>query len=121
MSGHDLKIKRAINTDPGETDEERHRSRAALDAALTAATGSQQIGFEDVVAFPAATPTRLVSIAVEDVLGITDQINVPGTATEHSNWRRRWSVSLEELASDQRLRHMAALLARAGRGSVSEA
>ena len=89
-------------------------------AALAAATGNAEPNFDDVVAFLAATPTRLVSIAVEDVLAMTDQVNVPGTVTEHPNWRRRWPVTLEELAGDQRLRRIAALLSRAGRGSMPE-
>jgi 4-alpha-glucanotransferase len=120
MSAHDLKTKRAIGVDPGETDDERAGARTALNAALAAATGSQQPGFEDVVAFLAATPTRLVSIAIEDVLAIEDQVNVPGTMAEHPNWRRRWPVALEELGSDQRLSRIAATLSRAGRGSKLE-
>ena len=120
MSSHDLRIKHAINVDPGETEHDRHNSRVTLCTALAAATGSPRIGFEDVAAFLAATPTRLVSIAIEDVLAVEDQVNVPGTVTEHPNWRRRWPVELEELASDQRLRRIAATLSRAGRGSVPE-
>ena len=84
MSGHDLKTKRAIGVDPGETDDERHHSRVTLCAALAAATGRQQIGFEEVAAFLAATPTRLVSVAVEDVLALEDQVNVPGTVDRTS-------------------------------------
>ena len=116
MTSHDLRIKHAINVDPGETEDDRHNSRVTLCSALAAATGSQRIGFEDVAAFLGATPTRLVSIAIEDVLGMEDQVNVPGTVTEHPNWRQRWPVLLEELSSDQRLRDIAATLARAGRG-----
>jgi len=118
MSGHDLKTKRAIGVDPGETDDERHHSRVTFCAALAAATCRQRIGFEEVAAFLAATPTRLVSVAVEDVLALDDQVNVPGTVGEHPNWRRRWPVSLEELASDQRLTRIAAIFSRAGRGST---
>jgi 4-alpha-glucanotransferase len=117
MTSHDLRTKHAMNVDPGETEDDRHNSRVTLCAALAAATGNQHIGFDDVAAFLAATPTRLVSIAIEDVLGIEDQVNVPGTVTEHPNWRRRWPVPLEELSSDQRLRRIAATLSRAGRGS----
>ncbi len=118
MSGHDLKTKRAISVDPGETDDERHHSRVTFCAALAAAIGRRQIGFEEVAAFLAATPTRLVSVAVEDVLALDDQVNVPGTVAEHPNWRRRWPVSLEELAADQRLTRIAAIFSRAGRGSA---
>ena len=118
MSSHDLRTKHAINVDPGETEDDRHHSRVTLCAALSAATGHQEISFDDVAAFLGATPSRLVSIAIEDVLGVEDQVNVPGTVTQHPNWRRRWPVTLEELSSDQRLRRIAATLARAGRGAT---
>ena len=118
MSGHDLKTKRSIGVDPGETEDERHHSRVTFCAALAAATGHHNITFEEVATFLAATPTRLVSVAIEDVLGLEDQVNVPGTVSEHPNWRRRWPVSLEELASDQRLMRIAAIFSRAGRGSM---
>jgi 4-alpha-glucanotransferase len=117
MSSHDLSTKHAINVDPGETENERHQSRVTFCAALAAATGHRDITFEAVAAFLAATPTRLVSIAVEDVLGLEDQVNVPGTVNEYPNWRRRWPVLLEELASDQRLARIAGMFSRAGRGS----
>ena len=58
MTSHDLRIKHAINVDPGETEDDRHNSRVTLCSALAAATGSQQIGFEDVAAFLGATPTQ---------------------------------------------------------------
>jgi 4-alpha-glucanotransferase len=36
---------------------------------------------------------------LEDLLGIIDQPNIPGTVHEHPNWRQRISVSLEQIAS----------------------
>ena len=81
MSSHDLRTKRAINVDPGETEDDRHNSRVTLCAALAAATGSPRIGFEDVAAFLAATPTRLVSIAIEDVLALEG----PGQRAGHGD------------------------------------
>jgi 4-alpha-glucanotransferase len=121
MSSHDLKVKHAIAVDPGETEDDRHRSRVTLCNALTAATGNQRIGVEEVASFLAATPTRLVSIAIEDVFGLDDQVNIPGTVTEHPNWRRRWPIPLEELSSDQRMRRIAATFSRAGRASAAKA
>jgi 4-alpha-glucanotransferase len=117
MTSHDLRLKRDINVDPGETEDDRHRSRVTLCDTLTAMTGNHHLGFDDVAAFLAATPTRLVSIAIEDVLGVEDQPNVPGTVNEHPNWRRRWPLRLDELRSDQRLRRIAATLSCAGRGA----
>lgn len=41
------------------------------------------------VRFLAATPSKLVLLPLEDALGQLDQPNLPGTTTEHPNWRRR--------------------------------
>jgi 4-alpha-glucanotransferase len=117
-SGHDLAVKQAIGIDPGETVDDRRASQAALAAALAETCGDVVPRFEDVVSFLAATPARLVSIAIEDVLGIADQVNVPGTVDQHPNWRRRWPIDLEEVAEDRRMRRIATILARAGRGSA---
>jgi 4-alpha-glucanotransferase len=117
MTDHDLTLKRAIDVDPGESDVDRHHSRVALCSTLSAVTGHRQIGFDAVAAFLADTPTRLLSIGIEDVLELKDQPNVPGTLTEHPNWRRRWPIRLDELRTDQRLARIAEMLSRAGRGA----
>jgi 4-alpha-glucanotransferase len=41
-----------------------------------------------------------VSIALEDILNETEQINIPGTTSEHPNWQHKISVSIEELAAN---------------------
>jgi 4-alpha-glucanotransferase len=119
MNGHDLAIRRSIGVDPGETDEERQNARTALQTAVTSITGKVQIGYADMVAFLAASPSRLISIGIEDVLDVADQCNVPGTVAQHPNWRRRWPIELEKLSGDHRLGRIAAALARAGRASTS--
>ena len=63
----------------------------------------------------AAAPSRLLIVSLEDVLEIKDQPNVPGTITEHPNWRQRLPVPLEDLAMDDRLIRLARILAEAGR------
>lgn len=40
-------------------------------------------------AFVAATPSPLALIPAEDLFGLIEQPNVPGTIDEHPNWRRR--------------------------------
>lgn len=37
----------------------------------------------------ASTPSVLALVSLEDLLGETEQPNLPGTITEHPNWRRR--------------------------------
>jgi 4-alpha-glucanotransferase len=42
------------------------------------------------VDFIAATPSQLSMIPLEDMLGLPDQPNLPGTVDEHPNWCRRY-------------------------------
>jgi 4-alpha-glucanotransferase len=36
-----------------------------------------------------------------------DQVNLPGTTDQHPNWRRKQSLSLEELSTNPRVRALA--------------
>lgn len=45
----------------------------------------------------ASTPCRLFVAQVEDLIGLADQPNVPGTVDEHPNWRRRLPIDVEAL------------------------
>jgi 4-alpha-glucanotransferase len=42
------------------------------------------------IRFVAQTASGLALIPLEDMLGLPDQPNLPGTITEHPNWRRRY-------------------------------
>jgi len=39
-----------------------------------------------------------------------DQVNLPGTTNQHPNWRRKQSLSLEELSTNPRVRSLAHIL-----------
>ena len=41
------------------------------------------------VAYVAATPSPLAIVPAEDLLGLSEQPNLPGTIDQHPNWRRR--------------------------------
>ena len=51
-----------------------------------------------VVGFLARTKSRLLTISLEDLLGVIDQPNIPGTVNEHPNWRQRLPVAIDEIA-----------------------
>ena len=89
-SGHDLTVKRGLGIDPGETDEAREQARQALGRAL------ELRDFASVAAYLAATPSHLVMVAIEDLLDVADQPNIPGTVDEHPNWRRKLPVALDD-------------------------
>jgi 4-alpha-glucanotransferase len=86
VSGADRVLRQKLGMDPGETEEQRQAARTALDAALE---GRLREGFTAVAQWLGNTPSRLISISTEDVLALTHQVNVPGTTTQHPNWRFR--------------------------------
>ncbi|MES2818195.1 MAG: 4-alpha-glucanotransferase [Pseudomonadota bacterium] len=62
------------------------------------------------IAFLGHTPAPLVLLPVEDVLGLEEQANVPGTLDSHPNWRRRLpGASAELLDGDCAERRLALL------------
>ena len=94
----DLKLKRSLGIDPGESDDARWHALAMLSEALR----HQAIDGDDLYAvttFLARTRSRLLTISLEDLLGVIDQPNIPGTVNEHPNWRQRLPVALDKIAS----------------------
>jgi len=94
----DLKTKRALSIDPGESDDGRWQALAMLDDVLRQ-HAIERNDFTSVANFLARTKSRLLAIALEDLLDVVDQPNIPGTVDEHPNWRRRLPVALEQIAS----------------------
>lgn len=94
----DLKTKRALGIDPGESDDARWHALAMLDEVLRH-HGIERNDLYAVANFLARTKSRMLAIALEDLLGVVDQPNIPGTVDEHPNWRRRLPVPLEQIIS----------------------
>jgi len=71
-------------------------------------------------AFLGRSRSRLAMIQIEDVLGLDLQMNLPGTTTEHPNWRHRYPSDVAEILADDRLHSLGgAFLARDGRRGLS--
>jgi 4-alpha-glucanotransferase len=94
----DLKLKRSLGIDPGETDDSRWHALAMLNDVLR----RHAIDHHDLYAvgsFLARTKSRLLTISLEDLLGVINQPNIPGTVNEHPNWRQRLPVALDGIIS----------------------
>jgi (1->4)-alpha-D-glucan 1-alpha-D-glucosylmutase len=60
----------------------------------------------------ARTPSRLFVAQLEDLLGLSDQVNLPGTTEDrHPNWRRKLPLALERMPQDRRFQALAGMLA----------
>jgi 4-alpha-glucanotransferase len=46
----------------------------------------------------ARSSSILAAIQIEDLLGMADPVNVPGTDHEYPNWQRKLSAGIEEMA-----------------------
>lgn len=89
--GHDIDLKHGLGIDPGESREARAQAAAMLARAVD---GDE--GIYAVLGYLARARSRLLCVGIEDLLGVVDQANVPGTIDQHPNWRRRLPVALED-------------------------
>ena len=90
----DLTTKRALDIDPGETDEERWRALGLWDEVLRH-NAIERNDVYSAISFLSRTRSRLLAVSLEDLLGVVDQPNIPGTIDEHPNWQRKMPVAIE--------------------------
>ena len=78
--------------------DERARQRAGLRKLcdLPPEAGPDRIA-EAVQARLCTAPSALVALQLDDLLGCLEAQNLPGTVTEHPNWRRRLPVAVDGL------------------------
>jgi 4-alpha-glucanotransferase len=70
---------------------------------LRPGTPRNLVPLDAVMRFIARTPSRLVMVGLEELLGVEDQANLPGTVDEHPNWRRRLPRELAAIVADERV------------------
>jgi len=113
--GRDLAVKRGLGLATGET---RRQRQAAFDA-LRRALQVSESGADRLRRRGGISRARAVSPADgvdEDLLGVPDQVNVPGTVDSYPNWQRRLPVALEDLTGMECIMTVAETMRAAGRG-----
>ena len=100
-SGRDLEWNATLNRG-GDTAAKRAQDRATLWRVI--GKGAPRPADDDpapvvdaALAFLAATPCPLAIVPIEDLLGLVEQPNLPGTVDEHPNWRRRLPAPIAAL------------------------
>ena len=105
-SGADLEIRRELGRVTDREIAARPMQRAELWRTFTetgAASGpapdADDTGraVDAAIDFVARSPAPLALVPLEDIMGATEQPNLPGTTEEHPNWRRRFDITPEEL------------------------
>jgi 4-alpha-glucanotransferase len=111
--GRDIELRRDLHLYPTvELEQEvrnaRARDRQALLAALeeqglapaSPATSDQPFSPElarAIHVYLARSSSILASIQIEDLIGMEDPVNVPGTDREYPNWQRKLTLDIEDL------------------------
>jgi len=115
--GRDLALRDELNLFPGDeirrlVYDERGRDRSQLVAALQATSlkpetvkgGDSPFSEEMARAiqfYLAKTASALAVLQIEDLIGMTDPVNVPGTSSEHANWQRKITDYIEDVFEDE--------------------
>jgi len=113
MMASDLELKNRLKLFPNaklrkDAQQARASDREELLAAFeelgfTADRTMEMNQFADTAhSFLASTASAITMVQIDDITEETAPVNVPTTSTEHPNWRRRLSMSLEEIAADAR-------------------
>jgi 4-alpha-glucanotransferase len=118
-SGSDIELRERLALYPGEqarqhVTSERARDREALLAALSSEGlslgGTDGLRGESlsraIHVYLARSASALVALQVEDLAGMAEPVNVPGTSDEHPNWQRKMSCGLEEILSRADIRQL---------------
>jgi 4-alpha-glucanotransferase len=84
-------------------------------AALEGVMGDDSGSPDAMHAFLSGAASQLVALQAEDILGIEEQPNLPGTIHEHPNWRRRMPIAASAFASDERFARTGEIMRNSGR------
>jgi len=128
-AGRDIERRKALGLLAPQADaaeaarHEREAGKAALHKALKAAAvmagPPEEAPLGAVLAYVGRTPAPLVLAPLEDVLGIVEQPNLPGTVEGHPNWRQRLPRDAAELLDTPEARQRIAQLATARRKAAA--
>jgi (1->4)-alpha-D-glucan 1-alpha-D-glucosylmutase len=119
--GEDLRTRAALGQYDGDAlrraHDDRRDARTALIEALVReevvahgaftadSPADEHLAFA-VQSFIARAPASVMVVQVEDVFGIAEQANLPGTVEEHPNWRRKLAPPIEAWKRDPRFKQL---------------
>lgn len=66
----------------------------------------------------ACSPAAMVSVQLDDIFGLGEAQNLPGTIDEHPNWQRRYPISLEDFSTNAEFLNISQIMADSGRSPI---
>ncbi len=117
--GADLELRRRL----GMADEQEIAGRSVDRAGLWRAFAQEGVAtgpapraqrtepvVDAAIAFVARSPAPLAVVPIEDMTGTIDQPNLPGTTSQHPNWRRRFTATADKVLDDPAASRRAGML-----------
>jgi (1->4)-alpha-D-glucan 1-alpha-D-glucosylmutase len=124
-AGSDISLRKSLNlmsdNQIAEMRIERENAKAKLAMAMGRAgllkseEKPDAMPIAEIHRYVARTPSSLLLVQIEDILGEMDQANMPGTVDEHPNWRRKIKLDIPALLADKAMRQLALIAAEEGR------
>ena len=117
--GSDIDVRSALGLSAEGAVAERQSDRRRLWQAFAAAGAAEGPApapddpapvVDAALGYVASSPAPLMLAPVEDLLGLSDQPNLPGTIDQHPNWRRRLEPPAAKLFDDPAVARRAAII-----------
>ena len=113
------KLKRSSGDEPADRLRRIAEKKALWTAATKAGVATGPVphdpapAVDAALAFTRQAPSPLTIVPLEDLVGIEEQPNLPGTTDEHPNWRRRMPDTTQALLARPDVARRTALLSKA--------
>lgn len=129
---HDIELRDRLNLYPSEEiKNEVHRSRAGERVSMMQALNEQRLWFwqqheplpeyspalaRAIHAYLGLSASNIAMLQIEDLIGMADAVNVPGTDREHANWQRKVALDTANIFARDEVKDMLKAMDRARRG-----
>jgi 4-alpha-glucanotransferase len=129
---HDIELRDELNLYPStQVKDEVHRSRAAERVSMMQALNEHGLwGWQEHEPLPEFSPalaraiqaylglssSNIAMLQIEDLIGMTEAVNVPGTDQEHANWQRKVKLDTAEILARDDVKDMLVAMNKARRG-----
>ncbi len=129
---HDIELRDRLNLYPSEAvKDEMHRSRGGELISMMQALNEQRLWYwqqheplpqyspalaRAIHAFLGLSASNIAMLQIEDLIGMTDAVNVPGTDQEHANWQRKVALETEAILARPEVRDMLDAMNKARQG-----
>jgi 4-alpha-glucanotransferase len=131
--GHDIELRDRLDLYPSEAiKEEVHNGRIHERLAMMQALNEQRLWYwqpqeplpeyspafaRAIHAYLGLSNSHIAMLQIEDLIGMTDAVNVPGTDQEHANWQRKVTLDTGDIFARAEVLDMLDAMNKARRGS----